>query len=284
MDGVLDTLLEVLPKLSTKLAVAARFTLDNPDKIALNSMRTVASECGVASPTMLRLARKCGFPNYIEFRAAFQKELIGQGFSSRANILKNPDDPDGKQDLIAQISQAAHTNIALAFQNCDLEVLKEMANVLLSARTTYVIGSGSAHWLAAFLQATGRMALPELRAPRSGDAPIVEVLANIGPDDAILALGFSPYAKRTVDVVKFAKERGVKVMTMTDRRSSPLLAYSDISLLAPSQSPHFFPSMIAPLAMIEALLAMTVAESGPITLKRISRIEKLREEIGEYMW
>ena len=284
MAEVLDKLLEILPQLSAKLAVAGRFTLDNPDKIALNSMRAVAAECGVASPTMLRLARKIGFPNYVEFRAAFQKELVGQGFSSRATNLKTMDDPDTGQDLVTGIAKAAHANIAQAFEACDLDVLKQMANVLLTARTTYVIGSGSAHWLAAFLQATGRMALPELRAPRSGDAPIIEVLASLRSDDAILALGFSPYAKRTVDVVKFAKERGAKVMTFTDRRSSPLLAYSDLSLLAPSQSPHFFPSMIAPLAMIEALLAVTVAESGAETLKRISRIEELREELGEYIW
>ena len=73
-------------------------------------------------------------------------------------------------------------------------------------------------------------------------------------------------------------------MVISDRRSSPLLGYSDLALLAPSQSPYFFPLMIAPIAMIEVLLATVVAEGGPDILKRIAHIEELRDEIGEYIW
>jgi DNA-binding MurR/RpiR family transcriptional regulator len=233
---------------------------------------------------MLRLARKSGFANYIDFKAAFQNELIGQGFQHRANALKTSGQPDEKQGLINQIANAANANISMAFSGCEPPVLKQIVDMILAAKTAYVVGSGSAHWLAAFMQSTGRMALPELRAPRSGDVPIIETLGNVDTKDVILALGFSPYAKRTVDVLKFARARGANIVVITDRRSSPLLEYSDLTLLAPSQSPHYFPSMIAPIAMIELVLAAIVVESGPETLNRITYIEELREEIGEYIW
>lgn len=284
MGNVLDRLTKLLPELSNKLAIAGRYALDNPDQIAMNSMRTIAGNCEVASPTMLRLARKMDFENYVEFKTAFQNELVGQGFEHRANALKASEQPDEKQDLISQMAQAANANIATAFSECDPNTLRKIAKKMLTARTTYVVGSGSAHWMAAFMQSTGRMALPELRAPRSGDAPTIETLGSLGPKDAILAIGFSPYAKRTVDVLKFASTQGSKIMVITDRRSSPLLEFADLTLLAPSKSPHYFPSMIAPIAMIELILATVVSESGPDTLNRITYLEGLREEIGEYIW
>ncbi len=284
MNRLTDQLSQLLPELSTKLAIAARYALDRPDQIAMNSMRTVASDCGVASPTMLRLARKMGFSNYLTFKAAFQNELVGQGFENRANALKLSSQPGDQVGMLALLETAAINNVSQAFSDCDLDVLKKMANVMLSANTTYLVGSGSAHWLAAFMQATGRMALPELRAPRSGDASMIEILGNIRPNDAILAFGFSPFAKRTLDVLKFASKRDVTIMTITDLRSSPLIEYSELTLIAPSRSPHFFPSMISTMAMIEVLLATVVAESGPETLKKIARIEELRENIGEYLW
>lgn len=73
-------LADALLELPTKLAKAARYALDNPNRIALDSMRTVSASCGVTSPTMLRLARKVGYENYEEFRADFQHQLLERGF------------------------------------------------------------------------------------------------------------------------------------------------------------------------------------------------------------
>jgi len=57
MSRINQKLTDALPGLPNKLARATRYALDNPDRIAFDSMRTVASACDVASPTMLRLAR-----------------------------------------------------------------------------------------------------------------------------------------------------------------------------------------------------------------------------------
>ncbi len=55
-----------------KLRQAARYAIDNPKDIALQSMRAVAQRAGVQAGVMLRLARQLGFENYDAFRACYR--------------------------------------------------------------------------------------------------------------------------------------------------------------------------------------------------------------------
>ncbi len=283
MTEILDRLSAALPDLPSKLSLAARFALDHPERIALASMRGAASECGVTSPTMLRLARVMGFESYTGFKTAFQSALLRDGFGARAGALRDAGEAKGQASLVKAIAVAAATNIERSFRTMDQRALTEMADAIISAATTYVVAAGSLHWVAAMMQATGRMAVPGLRVPRSGEASVIETIGAIGPDDRLLALGIEPYARSTVEALRFVKERGANIMVITDRRSSPLLECADTWLLAQTQSPHYYPSIVAVIAVVEALLATIVARSDQATLDRIKEIERLRERSGAYL-
>ena len=283
MANILDRLADTLPDLPTKMAAAARFALDNPDRIAVNSMRAVAAEVGVASPTMLRLARLMDFESYEDFKAAFQDEVIGEGFSARAGRLGRSGAVRDSETLIQEIGKAAVANVGDALAACDPAVLRAMAKALLGARTSYVIGAGSMHSVATLMQFTGRMVLPDLRVPRSGDATMIETIGGVRREDVVLALAVSPYARSSVEALRFARERGATIMVISDRRTSPMVPFADLYLLAATKSPHYYPSFVAVVAVVEALLATVVAEGGPKVVSQIDEIEKMRERTGAYL-
>lgn len=277
---ILDRLSRELPELSPKLANAARYALDHPESMALDSMRSVANACDVASPTMLRLARHMGFDSYDDFKAEFQHAFLRQGFGERAGALKNTRETLGEQAVISQLFEASFNNLNRTVQQLDLNTLHLMAQKMTHAKTVYVVGL---HWLASGLQASGRMALPWMRVPRAGDLSLVESLGPATPEDVVLTLAFRPYNKTTVDAARFAKKRGCTVLAISDKRSSPLLEFAEYFVLAPTDSPHLYPSMVAVLALIEALLAMVVANGDHTMADRISQLEALREECGAYL-
>ena len=283
MSSFLDRLALLVPSLPSKMADAARFALDNPDFIALNSMRSAAKKCNVTSPTMLRLAHKMGFESYIEFKAMFQNDVIDKSFGERAIQLRNNIGTDNKETILQSFTKSAINNMEKTLADCHPETLQQMAKLLLSANTTYVIGSGSMHSISAFMQITGRMILPGLRVPRHGEATMIEPLGAINSNDAVLALTVAPYAKGTAAALKFAKNRGAAIMVITDKRSSPLLEYSDLHLLVATNSPHYYPSYVAVITVIEALLANVVAEGGDEIINRITEIEHVRAMSGTYI-
>ena len=158
-----------------------------------------------------------------------------------------------------------------------------MAEALRSAKTIYVVGAGMMHWAAAMMQTSGRMALPNLRVPHTNAPSIVETLGAIGPDDVLLTLTVAPYARSTVEAAAFAKDRGARVLAISNKRSSPLLELSELSIIVDTDSPHYYPSIVAIIAAIEALLATVVAQSDEATLRRIKMIEDLRRRSGAYL-
>jgi len=284
MGDIIERLRSELPSLPSKLAVAAAFAVDNPQLVALSSMRSVATSCGVASPTMLRLARHMGFESYNDFKEGMQREVFADSFGARAGALHKVSAPEGEHEaLLEQIGEAAADNLRETISGCDPEQLAEMARTLLRAQTTYVLGAGSMHSVAMLFQSTGRMVLPGLRVPRSGDASTIETIGAIGEGDAVLALAVSPYARSTLDAIRFAGERGATVMAITDRRSSPLLQYAKLALLGSTTSPHYYPSYVSIICLAEILLATVVVEGGDDALQRVELIEQLRERSGAYL-
>ena len=79
-----------------------------------------------------------------------------------------------------------------------------------------------------------------------------------------------------------AQERGATVVGITDSRTTPLAARSDVVLTVPTQSPQFFESYVATTALLEALIGFVVAKSGRDAVESIDRVELCRQDLGEY--
>ena len=63
-------------------------------------------------------------------------------------------------------------------------------------------------------------------------------------------------------------------MAITDSPLSPLAPYASHTLLFRADSLSFFHSMLAPLALVELLLARQAARGGRAVLARLARIDQ----------
>lgn len=277
------TLREKLPELPRKLALAARYALDHPDRVALNSMRATAAAADVTSTTMLRLARQLGFDSYDTFRASFQNELIANGFGSRAGALRGGDAGRTGDTVSDRIFQAAERNLATTLSHLDQELFVAAAQAMRQAPDCYLVGAASMFWLTSIIKTTGSMVLGNLRLVGVEFAIAGEVLGGLTSRDTVLCIGVNPYATRTVDALRYAKARGARVIAITDRPSSPLAADADYVFYAQTESPHYYPSMVALMAVIETLLATVVATGDGSELEMIERLETLRKQSTSYM-
>jgi len=282
MHDISKRLTMALPKLPKKLVIAARYALDHPERIALDSMRTVATACNVASPTMLRLARALEYESYEGFRAEFQENLVAQGFGARADALKNAATLGEGDHLTQKMAQAADENILQTIQFLDTSAVEDFAQSVKQSRRTFILGTGSSmHWMAAMMASVGEMALPGIRSNLMGLPTSLESIASIDSNDTLLVMSISPYSKNSVDAAAFAKERNAKVYALTDKRSSPLVEYADRVFIAPTESPHYYPSVVSTVLMVEILLSAAVAASD--TLDRIKQVEHVQNKSGAYL-
>src|SRR5205814_10563811 len=93
------------------------------------------------------------------------------------------------------------------------------------------------------------------------------------PADPLVAISQAPYSRPTVEAVMAASRRRVAVVALTDSAVSPLARHASHFLLFRADSISFFPSMIAPLALVELLLAWLAAKGGKTILKRLAEVD-----------
>ena len=130
-------------------------------------------------------------------------------------------------------------------------------------------------YLAQFFASNWRLAG---RMGASLGATIAELRAN----DVMLIVTKTPYARRAVKAAELAKEIGATVIVITDSHTCPTLRYGEISFIVPSESPQFFSSYVATLALMETMIAMLVARSGDDASQKIRDVEARNKSLGDF--
>jgi DNA-binding MurR/RpiR family transcriptional regulator len=280
----LNHLSAIYESLSPQLRRAADYVLDNPNEVGLNSMRQVAQAAEVKPNTLVRMAKAAGFPGYQAFRAPFRDDLRRgmETFPDRARWLQSIAQGGSHGQLFSQMAAASLTNLEQLFSGTGGAEVKAAADLIVGARTAYVLGVGVGHALAHSFWYVARMALDNLvHVPRPGNLPIDD-LARIGRRDVLLAMTFNPYRREVVDAVRLAKRRGASVVAISDSRSAPIAIVADHVFVVPTTTPQFFTSSAAVMVLLETLIAFMVADAKRGVVANIEAFHRERDEAGVY--
>lgn len=284
-DEIQERLTRLHPTLPPKLRRAAKFLLENPGEIATQSMRTVATNSGVALPNLARLAKALGFDKYNALRDVYRKRVqvgaIGR-YPERANRLQSSGKASGDAAIWASFRESALNSIENVYARIDVRTIAGVAEKLLKKETIYVAGMQASYPFSAYFSYVGGMVASKIRLVGRRGGVIADDLFDVGPRDAVVCLAIQPCAQLTVQVAELAFDRGAYVVGITDSPASPLAAYSSEVLVTSCSSPLFFESYVGSTAIIELLIGFMTLRSGPDAVDRIAQIEAERRRLGEY--
>lgn len=263
---------------------AARWVVDHPGEAGLLSMRQQAARAGVSPPTMLRLARALGLRDYASLRRPLQIVMAGRAvdFGRRASALQATPGA-GRVDQLARelsASQVDDVQSVLAL-NAPAKV-EAVVEAIADARRVGFIGVRASFGIAfEFRYAYNLIARNGVLFEGIGGT-LQDQVDTLGHNDVLVAISHEPYSMPTVRAVDAAAARGVSVVALTDSTLSPLARRARHTLLYQTDSVSFFPSMIAPLALVELLLARLAARGGKAVLKRLAEVEQRLNEQHAY--
>lgn len=213
----------------------------------------IALQAQASQSAVNRFATHAGFTGFIELRAALAAQL------------QDAQEPIDKLSALDRIQQehpfaAAQSGLLEAARNLDLQVLQQCAQRLLEARQVYTLGLGMSHYAAGFAVSAlmpyvqGATHLSE----GGGTEQILRRMSRLGAGDVLLTISVPRYSMEAVNLSRYARERGVFVVALTDQAASPLAGVADTVLLAPAQHEVLSHSYVSMFALIEALLACLV--------------------------
>lgn len=284
-ERVLEILTDRLHGMSPQLQQAARYIVDHPMEVGVNSMRKLAEMSGVTPNTLTRLSRQLGYETYQDFKNLFREAVRQQtrAIPDRARWLQSIGSGSAHALVIGQMADALLQSLEQGLAGLDPAELERIARRIIEARKVYVVGVRGAYSLAHSFHYVARMALPEIRLVPRHVSPPVDDLVTIVKGDVLVAITLAPYALETSEAVRFAKRQGATVIAVTDSRASPIVRHAEDTLIAPSGTPHFFNSHVGASAVLEVLLALLVVSGDESLLTSIRRIDTLRHEFHAYL-
>lgn len=275
---------EKYPALPPKLQQAARYVIDNPKAVALNSMRTVASDAGLPSSAMNRFAVQIGFEGYEPLRDVFRRWLSqGTGvFTERASALQQHDTPASAASLIQEIVDADCSNLTAIRDPATVLSLNAACDVLGSSRHVYVGGLRSLFPAAYYFNYACNMFRDNTRLLSGVAGVFADDLRHARSGDTLVIFSYHPYAREAISAVKFARENGLRIIAITDSAVSPVARQASVTIIVSTTTPSIFPSVVPALSIAQTLVAMLIARAGRQSLKEIEKSEAQLHEFAVY--
>jgi DNA-binding MurR/RpiR family transcriptional regulator len=279
---VLNRLTEEWDALTPEAQKAARYVLENPTDVGVSTVREIAEAANVKPNTFVRMARQVGFDGYEDFRAPF-REAIRNGDVSlpdRARWLQEIRKSGDLGGLYADMVEAAIGNLEDTFAAIDAERLKTAAEAIWGSRQVFTLGVGVMNANArnfTYLASTGMTDFHAIPGPGSTAA---DDLAWADQRDVLIAMTCRPYRTEVIEAVRIAREQGMTIIAISDSPASPIIRAAHHGFVVAADTPQFFPSSVATIALLETLLSFVIAVASEEIVERVETFHHRRHQLG----
>jgi len=279
--GIRDVIRQEFTVLSPALEKVARFVLDRPNDVVTVSMRTVAQRSGAKPPTLVRFAQHFGFTGWPQLKEAFALEL-GLGSRPYGERAKGLVDRAKDQTLLTEMFRMHLQNLE-ATERLSEAPLQRACVLLEKARTVHVAGFRSCFPVAYSFVYVYRLFRRDVHLADGQGGALEMQLRAFEKHDAVLVISFNPYSREALQAAQAAKAAGSVLIAMTDSAASPISLIADETIRFSTESPSFFPSIAAAVAISEGLLELLASRAGKAGVRRIHQSESELLETGAYI-
>ena len=272
-----------MPELSPRLQLVAKYILDHPSDFGLDPIRKTAHKSGVSTYTLVRLAAHLGFPSYDSLREPFRMALVDTASPApQPGWLESLSEKGAIGKTQAEAAQNSLAIVSRSLEHQNPGQIARIVEMLLEARTVYITAVRASYGLAYYLHYMGRMALPSMQLIPRHMSSAIDELHNASKEDVLIAITFDPYSRETVEACAFARERGAKLILLSDSEVISSAFQADEVMLVTVLSPHHFACYSGATAVIEALVSHLAKQIGPDAIARIKSYETLRNKTNAY--
>jgi len=253
--------------------------LSFPGELASYSANELADLAGVSAATASRFFKRIGYANFAEARLdARAAQRWGSPFYMQTREAQN-------RGLAASISshvECETANIGHTFQHLsedDVEAIVEaLANadrvVCLGFRTSAMVADYAA-WLLGQLR-------DNVSVIGRGGNTLSEQISGLGSDDVVLAVGLRRRLPVFAQMIKSLRQRGVRVVLVTDPTAQKSAQHANWVLRAEARSASLFDSDLAANSLIHLLCSLLATKLGQSGRLRMQQISDLHDELGEF--
>ena len=238
------------------------YLLDHTSEVIHMNAKEYASACASSPAAVVRFSKRLGFKGFTALKLDLARES-GQGdVDDFQAVIRDNDD----METIVRKAERIHLqNTSLTYQMLNVSILSQAVEEICAGRRIHLFGVGASGLLAMdFLYKSSRIGIP---ATYHADAHTNLATASLlGPEDIVIAISYSGETRETVLAAKAAKERGAKVIAITQANRNTLSRMADYPLFVPGEEKELRVGAMTsrtPGLLILDLLYLGIAKHDP---------------------
>lgn len=257
-----DMILARYDGFSKRLQHVARYVLDHPDDMALQTLTVAAERSGTQPSAIVRFAKSLGYtgagPMQRLLRASLLANNTSLGYGERVHqFTSTVDDSVSARGVGALIDEFTESDI-LALQNTRATIgqqdLAAAVSLIRKASIVHLAGMRRAFPVAAYLA----YAIPQAGKPTvliDGIGGLAfQQFRVMSSKDLLIAISYHSYAPETISAVEAAAAAGAKILAISDSLASPIAKLATQTMVVRESQVRGFRSLSASLCVAQALV------------------------------
>lgn len=277
--SVISKMKEMQGELTAKEKKISKYILQHLDKIVYMNTYQIADKCKVSQASVVRFAKKLGYSGFPEFKISFGRDMGRRDVEEKINfIYEDIQETDELDDLIKKIAYANSNIIQDTYPILDTNTVKEAVEIIKNARKIFILGAGYSGIVAKdFHYKLGELGMNSIC---EADYHIqLASISTLNESDVVFVIS---QGGKTVDIynlVKEAKKRKAKIISVTQMSSNPIRDLADIKISTIMEKNNFrstaLSSRIAQLTIIDIIYVALITENKELAEKYIGDALKL---------
>src|SRR5699024_9266284 len=260
-------------RMSKSYHIIADYIVEHSHRIPFLTTSSLSKATGVSEATIVRFARFLNYEGYSDLQNQLM-DSVEQRLSTVERLRDSQGQFTEKEKVVFDNFQTDMKNIQTTMEQTQINKIEEVADTIMKARRIYIIANRSAHSLGTFLQYYLNILFGNSELIHTTETSF-HAIHNVNEQDLVIGISYARYTKSTLQAASFAKEKNATIIALTDKPNSPITAYADIALFAESHMHSFLDSFVAPLSVINTLIAFIGNQNPKLVEERLAKFEAI---------
>ena len=224
----------------------AEYILEDPERIKNLTTYEIAQNCDTSQASIVRFSKKLGFSGFPDFKLSLSQDIGNRKAESHVNImheeLKSTDSFEiiGKKVATENIRAVNNT-----YEITDFKELEKAVQAINSARKIMLAGVGFSGIVARDLYFK-LMELGKVASFENDSHMQLSYLSTMNENDILFVISHSGKTLELFNLTKVAKNKGIKIITLTSVANNPIRELGDIRLSTVEMKSDFRATALSP--------------------------------------
>ena len=224
----------------------AEYILEDPERIKNLTTYEIAQNCDTSQASIVRFSKKLGFSGFPDFKLSLSQDIGNRKAESHVNIMHEELKSTDSFEIIGKKVATENTRaVNNTYEITDFNELEKAVQAINSARKIMLAGVGFSGIVARDLYFK-LMELGKVASFENDSHMQLSYLSTMNENDILFVISHSGKTLELFNLAKVAKNKGIKIITLTSVANNPIRELGDIRLSTVEMKSDFRATALSP--------------------------------------